>query len=144
MISEERLRELVDRPTIYYYSKGVLREVKNWIMTNSGCIYDTTTQPDLLLYENLYETKKEAEFVARYHCEKTIKFEPPTFEEFIKAWSYKFGAINKILYWETYKCFTVECENITIKKFNYTDTSDKQQAYYQAVEYVKKLFLGEE
>lgn len=91
MISEERLRELVDRPTIYYYSKGVLREVKNWIMTNNGCIYDTTTQPDLLLYENLYETKEEAEFVAKYYCGKTIQFEPHTFEEFTKMpyWSEK-------------------------------------------------------
>ena len=103
------------------------------------------------VYSKFYETQEEAEFVQKFHTSKTIYFEPPTWEEFLKLKSKWSNVIN------TWDCEDVEIilnraiESIIVvntneyrqKYFKYTKDNIKQK-YYEAVEYAKKLFLGEE
>lgn len=139
MISEERLKELIKQEaTIYKIVENKVIEVV--------CIQVPKN------IQNLYETEEEAEWVAQNWCEKTIKFEPPTFEEFKKIKT-SFRKPDKL-----WKCqdinitdneyineFKVYKDYSVAKCFGYNNkTGIKKQAYYQAVEYAKKLFLGED
>lgn len=147
MISKERLEKLFKKEAIIYDNKGIAYKTGHqcYIQDNKFCVkYSLDSVP----LEKLYETKEEAEFVAKYHCEKTIKFEPPTFEEFEKT-AKKYG--NQRNGWACENC--IICENqdfIAVsndyycREFNTGNNEDsKKQAYYKAVEFAKKLFLGE-
>ena len=87
------------------------------------------------------------EFIEKYHTTKTYKFEPPTWEEFLRTETdnaYACWEIQKlaIIMDTQLKCFFIT-NNLSCawKSFNYTD-ENKKQKYYEALEYAQKLFLG--
>lgn len=169
MITRERLEELIKQEKGCYilantYTIGYIHldgkyepkieetEDNNynlWVFTSNDfdfrdCIHDYS----------LFETKEEALFVLKYHKTKTLCFEPPTFEEFLKT-----GDDKRLPHWD--------CDDISIiewtdenrflvdmygdgdfDKFFYYGNDDwkdnRKEAYCKAVEYAMKLFLGEE
>lgn len=101
------------------------------------------------------------EFIKKYHTTKTYKFEPPTWEEFLATategtyahWFY--GDIHIVMVEEnnekgilkTYNQFEVDmcCEGDSkLKKFDYFNNygiDTRENVYYLALNYAKKLFL---
>lgn len=158
MISEERLKELIEKKqSVYCIFKNINKvcEVnsKQFIVIDSEIYpsYDFFHSGKLDKFQdfsNYYETKEEAEFVLKYHCSKTIKFEPPTFEEFMKIdkewreWGFSDGCYY-IIHNQLLNCIFVGEPDYGNKKFYFKNEKEMEQAYYQAVEYAKKLFLGE-
>lgn len=163
MISEERLKELIKRKincyVLYPQTNKICELNTNQFAIVDGEIYSLIefyrngTHEKMKDFSNLYETKEETEFVAKYHCSKTIKFEPPIFEEFMQQscdWQKQWSCFNDGSEIE----LSMECDEDYIyvkdlrfgdyEHFTYRDLDTQKQAYYQAVEYAKKLFLGEE
>lgn len=164
MISKERLEELIEEgakiyaivknPFIAGYSQ--ILEVEEFDL-NAPIHKEISEDGKQFLYFNylleleyLFETKEDAEFVLKFHTHKTLYFKPPTWEEFLNIERNEAGhicwknEINYIILNEWFNHFYVCTDNIeTDKYFNYTKDNVKQK-YYEAVEYAKKLFLGEE
>lgn len=160
MISKERLEDLikegakiyaiVKKPFIAGYSQ--ILEVEEFDL-KAPIVKEISEDGKQFLYFNyileleyLFETKEEAEFVLNFHTSKTIYFEPPTWEEFLRTEAddtYACWEIQKIaIIMDTEsKCFFIT-NNLSCvwESFSYTD-ENKKQKYYEAVEYAKKLFL---
>lgn len=150
-ITKERLEELAKENAKIYYIP--FKDIS--IERTAKSVYERffikkDFAPYNIYEKNYYETKEEAEFVQKFHTKKTIYFEPPTWEEFLKTET----DIRRPNY---------TCENVMIidydneilvedynndlneKHFNYDKgLNNRKEKYYEAVEYAKKLFLGEE
>ena len=107
---------------------------------------------------------EEKEFKEKYHTTKTIKFEPPTWKEFLATRKENLFAYwdcgdiyvvmneenNEKGYFKIYNEFEVgvfndDREN---KRFGYCiieslEIDTREETYYKALEYAKELFLGE-
>lgn len=106
---------------------------------------------------------EEKEFKEKYYTSKTFKFEPPTFEDFLKT-----SNENTFAHWycedihivmveendkqgimKTYNQFEVDiyCEGDSkLRRFDYFNNygiDTREETYYEALDYAKKLFLGE-
>ena len=109
---------------------------------------------------SLYETKEEAEFIIKFHTHKTLYFRPPTFEEFLKTrqegiyCNWYCGDIQIVMEEDNQQKGILKSENIfrvddgnnyCSFRYEYNEYLDnRKEIYYEALEYVKKLFLGEE
>ena len=112
-------------------------------------------------------TKEDAEFVLKYHTTKTLKFEPPTWKEFLATKKHEdmfahwcCGDICVVMVEEnnekgilkTYNQFEVDVFNDYDSKSRKLDyciiqscgIDTREETYYKALEYAKKLFLEEE
>lgn len=100
------------------------------------------------------------DFIEKYHKVKTLKFEPPTFEEFMKTKTdkrcahWECGDIDIIMLEENYKSGVLHCSNQIIvdapnvydaeRSFNYYNeygVDTREETYYQALKYAVNLFL---
>lgn len=109
--------------------------------------------------DNLFETKEEAEFILKNHTSKTLYFRPPTFLEFLKTrregiYAHWYcGDICIVMEEDNQQkgilrstnTFRVDDgNNYESFKYEYDDLFDnRKEVYEKAVEYAKKLFLGE-
>lgn len=103
------------------------------------------------------------EFIKEYHTQKVLKFEPPTWEEFLATrtggifahWFDNNSDISIVMWQENDKCginhtnneFIIElpeekyCEFV---KYEYNEFIDnREEMYYKALDIAKKWFLGE-
>lgn len=138
MITEEELISLVqNRETIYYldgYYNDNIKELK--LNDDFGFGY--------VDFANLYKTKKDAEWAMKMHDKKTVRFEPPTYEEMTKnndCSIYEFENYQLITscfynYVSLVKCI-FETKNILCKE------ELAEENYTKVVEYAKGLFKGE-
>ena len=107
---------------------------------------------------------EEKDFKERYYTTKTYKFEPPTWKEFLATrgentcanWSC--GDIDIVMVEEnnekgilkTHNQFEVDLYNYDkFEKFDYCiieslGIDTREETYYKALDYAKKLFLEEE
>lgn len=99
---------------------------------------------DYYLFENLYKTKEDAEWVVNMHDKKTIKFEPPTYKEMTEnndCSIYEFEnyqLITSCFYnYVSLVKFTFEIKNILCKE------ELTEENYIKVVKYAKSLFKGE-
>lgn len=158
MISEERLKELIEQgTTIYYYKINDINahtlklSEECWIKDEElNYEYDTdyVTWREYFSLKDLYETKEEAEFVAKYHTSKVVKFEPPTWEEFLKTNVSDYGGCYSDILVTIYMIGTLENGKLYVAPNTSLTTHDfgkpTKENYYKAVEYAKKLFEGEQ
>lgn len=95
-------------------------------------------------YENVnkFETKEDAEFVARNWKTRVERFEPPLWEDFLKTESYSF--ISKNGWKEHIYICKEDIHNKRISSGNRFMGSVTKENYIKAVEYARKLFEGEE
>lgn len=160
MITRERLEELIEQgATIYntdYLQLGEIHLNKNDYVEQNGTLHTKLYQCGFNYFynERIFETKEEALFVIKYHKTKTLYFEPPTFEEFLKT-----GDDERFPHWDCDDISIVEWTDENrflvdmygdrdVDKFFYYGNDDwednRKEAYCKAVEYAMKLFLGEE
>lgn len=108
-------------------------------------------------------TKEEyAEFINKYHTTKTLKFEPPTFEEFLKTRTedtfahWNCGDIYIVMDEENNQSGINHCSNSIIvyvwenydkyESFRYINEygfDTRKETYYKALDYAQQLFLGD-
>lgn len=141
-ITRERLYELMEENKSIYFvdiHKNVIEIKKEGIPDHVG----SHGIPGQLYFE----TREEAEFVSRFHRSKILCFKPPTWEKFLETktpiecayWCCQNLDITMV---ETINCFLVGDENMccVLERFYYTD-DNKKEKYYEALEYMKKIFL---
>lgn len=168
-ITKERLEELIEQgATIYFIYNGNI-DLKEGIYKDDFILNETyvsiywSTRSHQVKYKNIFETKKDAEFVLKYHTTKTFKFEPPTWKDFLATrdeksfahWSC--GDICVVMVEEnnekgilkTYNQFEVDIFNdydSKGRKFHYINSyglDDREEIYYKALEYAQEIFLGD-
>lgn len=170
MITEKRLNELIKQEgTIYFYSKdyGIIEEfnLKGCELYNDFDNIQLVYENEPYDLENLYETKAEAEFVAKYkNIERTETLDLPTWEEaeideLVKSGKSKNGCWNLIKGFtdkKKYEMFEFSLSSDDDNQFylsvNNEDSSYKDlfykpltyENYLEACELCKKLFEGEE
>lgn len=150
-ITKERLEELIEQKAkIYGISKNnnvfcVGLKLKNQAM----CLLNPNNykktdwyKKQIEVYSKFYETKEEVEFVQKFHTSKTVYFKPPTWEEFLKTEHYDFHAQKKTMP----TIINIYSKYIYVEDFKkvHLILDLSKENYYKAVEYAKKLFLGEE
>lgn len=163
MITKERLQKLINegKPVYYYNEFGIQEYIFDNINTRIGyriidnvLCFGKTRLSDL---KDLYENKEEIEFQLKYHTEKTLYFQPPTFIEFLKTrregiyahWDC--GDISIVMEEDNQQKGILRSENIfrvddennyESFRYEYDEWIDnREEIYYKAVEYAKKLFL---
>ena len=143
MITKERLEELIEKEEMVY-KVDIFKNIEPYklfqtmrIENNSVyCMAENNLHFDI---EEVYETKAEAEWVAKMHTARTEYFEPP------------FELKDN----EKYKFTTAKGGKMSISKFvyksgevqwwlSYVGTHRTFYSYQEAVEYARKLFEGEE
>lgn len=100
------------------------------------------------LFNRLYKTREQAEWVSRMHANIKINFEPPIWDAFLNVKKYVFidKDLSKHRLWmdteddETsdyynQECLFIDCELILVAS---------KENYEKVVEIAKKMFLGEE
>lgn len=147
-ISRERLEELIEQgATIYATGFGEIElipenDIEIYENGDSYIIYifePNRKYKNEIFAEELFETKEEAEWVLNMHTYRTEYFEPP------------FELKDN----EKYKFKTANGGKMSISKFvyksgevqwwlSYVGTHRTFYSYPEAVEYARKLFLGEE
>lgn len=173
MITEEELVKLLrEKATIYHIEDATkIKELKlnedfgfgyvdiDWDATRcfKQQLYtyfdedgDECEHNEYYLFEDLYKTKEEAEWVCETHAKQTITFSPYTWEDFISdKYNKKFVFIDKKL--QPHRLWIDIEEDETCNLYNkeciYIDTNIKALAskenYRKVVEYARKMFLGE-
>lgn len=165
-ITKERLEELIEQNQCVYFVEKTFNKIYQYkqIITRNQIITfkivddklyiirkEDEYKPEVIWkikFENLYETKEEAEFVRKFHTSKTVYFEPPTWEEFLKTksehqyCSWDCFEVQIVMYNNNFTVFSSFYDILPIE-INYNKNNCKQK-YYEAVEYAKNLFLGEE
>lgn len=166
MISKERLQELIEQETIVYTNNSGYNELQlkkdKFHIARELLMFDY--KDFCIPIKDIYETKKDADFILKYHKTKTLKFEPPTWKEFLATrdensfahWSC--GDICVVMVEEnnekgilkTYNQFEVDIFNdydSKSRRFDYCiiqsyGIDTREETYYKALEYAQKLFLG--
>lgn len=175
MITKERLQELIDECNsnenkfLYVYGKYREYSLKNreekssyfwWkrqveIVNNElHYIYEDSDyyeNDDLYIkLEDLYETKEDAELVAKYHTSIVEKFEPPVYEDIKDGQPYRFNFTSNgkhynfftsVLLIELVEANTEDSDNPYCEQIICCHST--KENYYKAVEKARKLFLGE-
>lgn len=164
MITKERLQQLIEKEVTIYILNHLTNTIKIVLLYKKDYIdigfsnkeIYVNNNPESIFYgvryklEDLFETKEEAEFVLKFHTSKTIYFEPPTWEEFLKTETDirrpNYTCENVMIIDYDNEIIVEDCNNdLTLKHFSYNkELNNRKQKYYEAVEYAKKLFLGEE
>lgn len=152
MITEERLRELIEQgATIYKFSGEIFIEVPSGLYSQE--INDRLCcQPD---YNLLFETKEEAEWQLEFgNITRTETLKLPTWEEAQKKLEVEICAPKGRKYLLQTKIITgYSCERenpyiIRIDRIGYADSQIDfeytKENYIEACRLAKKLFLGEE
>lgn len=166
MLTEERIIELQKlNATIYEARYGRVHPIKlneNMEVYNYGCVRDFNKDAlhDRYYFQNLYETKEEAEFILNCHSKRVEKLEPPLYN---KIKSKKNFEVRFVVYDKEFEdlveylcCF--EKGNIVIlfrelnKNSNNIDMAydliyeekDDEQNYIKAMAVMKKFFDGDE
>ena len=139
MITKERLEELIEQgATIYLDFLSNFQEIK---LDKSNTVsehfyFDNEYHYNL---KKLFETREEAEWVAKMHTSRTEYFKPPL----------------ELKDNEKYKFTTAKGGKMSISKFvyrsgevqwwlSYVGTHRTFYSYQEAVDYARKLFKGEE
>lgn len=149
MITQERLKELIEQGAIIYfvYNGNVdLKEGKykdDFILNETYVSIYWSTRSHQVEYDNLFETKEEAEWHKEFGCiERTERLELPTWEEFIEMEEFCFFQKNHkqtIIRVLGTKYLGVETN------FERYFTGDlTKENYLLACRKAKELFLGEE
>ena len=107
---------------------------------------------------------EKEEFIKKYHTTKTYKFEPPTWEEFLATKKHEdmfahwfCGDIHVVMVEEnnkkgilkTYNQFEVDIYHegdSKLKTLHYINNygfDNREETYYDALDYARQLFLGE-
>lgn len=108
-------------------------------------LYDDTDISIVGSFNEIYKTKAEADWVANMHTSRVEVFEPPMFKDLPDK--YVFGFIRNGVYHEL-TC--VKGSSIVVIDWceNYmsgtNDMDYNEENYIKAVEYARKIFLGEE
>ncbi len=171
MISEKELKTLIqNQDTIYYLefnddikelklnadfdfgyfdidfnATRSLKEHRYYYFDEDG---DECEYAEYYLFDRLYKTREQAEWVSRMHTYVKTYFEPPIWETFLNIKKYIFvdKDLERHRLWldieddETsdyynQECLYIDCEVILIAN---------KENYEKAVEIAKKMFLGEE
>lgn len=155
MITKERLEELIEQEAIIYVVDNEYRmepiKLVIRVMGVSVDKYNKIHNCEPMLYSQfggvfrdicpiswLYENQEDADFIAKYHTQRVEKFEPPC----------------ELKDNEKYKFTTAKGGKMSISKFirqsgdvewwlSYVGTHRTFYSYTEAVEYARKLFLGE-
>lgn len=156
MVTEERLQELIDKEKthlgeIYVFELDRFKEInpiqinsdRDIILNNELCRMtgDKKEFYDEILLENLYETKSEAQWVAKMHTERTEKFCPPTWEEFEREHK-PYCFISKKGLRETIYIFDKNIHNKLLSSGSRLFGKPTKENYEKAVLYAKALFEG--
>lgn len=170
MIKKERLQELIEQgATIYVVNNKVVFEEKlnkhhtHDVLKDFFCWWSIPRKR--WFFKDLFENQEEAEWVAKMHTERTEKFEPPTWKEFLATKKHEdmfahwfCGDIHIVMVEEndkkgilkTHNQFEVDiyCDGDSkLERFDYFNNygiDTREETYYKAVEYARKLFLGVE
>ena len=159
MITKERIDELIkNRAKIYSISKSgevfcLGLKFREHTLNNKKWLENKYE-----VYSKFYENKEDAEFVAKYHTSRVEKFEPPTYEEFLKlnnqstCWDFmnKENQRNFVLvgndYYAHNDMIKPKEEWTVVVQDEYDDYIFEEpltkENYYKAVERARKLFLG--
>lgn len=147
MITHERLKELIEQnATIYFVYNGSvdLKEGKykdDFILNETYVSIYWSTRSHQVEYENLFETKEEAEWHKEFGCiERTERLELPTWEEWQKDDEFDF--LDKDGFsWDTY--ITGDNEIIMANGWEHFTFENNKEGYLLACRKAKELFLGE-
>lgn len=153
MISKERLQELIEQEKTVWCASELCGSNKlklhNKDVRDSDCFHISKTYrvPLQLLFETEQEYlkhKEEAEFIKKYHTTRVERFEPPTYEEFIDEDFYFYWFIAK----STQRARICKKDNSIFVELgvdeNLYEFQFNKDGYIKAVEYARKLFIGEE
>lgn len=143
MIAKQRLEELIKQNAIIYHVRYCISEIQlsdNYRTNYDGDLLVEKSTGDIWNVNYLFETKEDAEFVANNWKARVEQFKPPLWDEFKRVPHYDFS------FWvENCKLWTSEIEiksnHIFIGDMDFGKAT--RQHYLKAVEYAKKLFLGE-
>ena len=151
MIEKERLQELIEQgETIYFIYNGNADE-KEGIYKDDFILNETyvsiywTTRSHQIKYQDLYETKEEAEWVEKMHTEYTEHFNPPLFENLPYEYSFKFirnGVEHELFCKRDSYIIVISCCKDYMSGTE--DMDYTKENYIKAVEMTYKLFKGEE
>lgn len=161
MINKERLKELIEQgATIYFVYNGNVDEKEgvykdDFILNETYVSIYWTTRNHQVKYENLFETKEEAEWYKEFgSIERTERLELPTWEEAQRNLEIEIYAPKGKKYLLETKIkvgYSVDKENpyiIRIDRVGYAnsqiDFEYSKENYIEACRVAKKLFLGEE
>ena len=141
MITKKRLEELIEQDAKIYLIQdnkiGEVRQRKYWIVGEDR-LHWYCDKRLYIKFDTLFETKEEAEWVAKMHTSRTEYFKPP------------FELKDN----EKYKFTTAKGGKMSISKFvyrsgevqwwlSYVGTHRTFYSYQEAVDYARKLFKGE-
>lgn len=103
------------------------------------------------------------EFISKYHTQKVLKFEPPTWEEFLATRDvakgilahWYCGNISIVMCEENNKRDILHCSTNTfeisdiitwvhVDYYNDYVSDNREECYYKALDIAKEWFLGEE
>lgn len=149
MIKRERLKELIDKgETIYFVYNGNVDEKEgiykgDFILNETYVSIYWTTRSHQIKYKDLYETKSEAEWVAKMHTQRTEYFEPPTWKQFEKQHK-PYHFISKGGLRETIYIFDKNVNNKLLSAGSKLFGKPTKESYIKACEYARNLFLGKE
>lgn len=153
MIEKERLDELIEQgATIYEVKYGKVNPVslKNKIRFVSDRYPVVVFEPrpnekykHHKYFDKLFESREDAEWVAKYHTTRVERFEPPTYEEFIDEDFYFYWFIAK----STQRARICKKDNSIFVELgvdeNLYEFQLNKDGYIKAVELSYKLFKGE-
>lgn len=160
MITKERLEELIEQEaTIWgigrYPFQDEIEEIE--LDRDLFCVeYNALLYPDLFCVrlEDLFETKKRAEWYLKYHATRTEELDLPMWDEVEKGIEYNVYAPKGCIYRLKTKIktgYSCDKENpyiIRIEKVGYTNSQHdfefNEENYTKACDLCLKLFEGEE
>lgn len=161
MITEERLKELIEQKAVIYamkdnkyiYTIGLNQEldVVNWFGSGEYklCVVEENGAVvcDIANIEQLFETREEAEWQSEFsNITRTETLKLPTWEEFCKAPNLKFCGAEHNLYHLFSDLKWLWLEQVVDEDWTiglYLERATKEN-YIEACRLAKKLFLGEE
>lgn len=160
MITKERLKELIEQEATVYDPDTLWQSVGEVKLNKSMKINNGRLDGDLgdlglkgavcscyIPLEYLFEKKEDAEFIAKYHTQRVVKFNPPTWaifseEETDIVFDMKDGRMM-LSHWIIGDNHIVLIKTSKDDDFVFSEPLTKEN-YIKAVEYARKLFLGEE
>lgn len=161
-ISKNRLEELISKgATIWYVGKdysvnanrmveirlGKFNKIENdYLLVKSGDGFHTPRYNFVAYLDELFETRKQAEWSLKYHAIRTEELNLPMWEEFKKIGAIKFIGKDKSMYGFFYDdLFDLKLKvyNITLCRILFCRKPTKEN-YTKACDLCIKLFKGEQ
>lgn len=151
MIEKEELEKLIrEEATIYipFGKRGKIKQLKLnnlYAIDDNGVYVRSCCDCKTMCYKwgQLYKTKAEAEWVAKMYATRVERFEPPTWGnrkvyEFYNKTKDFYRILPMINFIYIQKFDYDICDLKDVKEYTLT-----QENYTKAVEYARRLFLGE-